>query len=795
MASYCKAITDYLNDQGEKVVMDNDIKVIELFAGVGGFRLGLERASDQFKTVWSSQWEPSTKKQDASEIYVKRFGADGHSNEDVCTVGVDQIPEADMVVGGFPCLTGDTLVLTKRGLVRIDQISTRDTVLTHDGSYQAVTNTFNQGVHKIYNISGYGFDAIKATGNHKFFARIKTVRYTHSARLVSYSKPDWFTVDQLRQMKRNTVYFGNPINTNAIMPTWKGIDVHTNATATRHLNNLDLSDPTLWYIAGLYIGNGWLHKTPKRTELNHPYDGVVICGNLKKKEFYTNKIDISKYHYTLSDETTAFKMIFSNVELTSFLEQFGMGAKNKYIPGFMFDAPVSILKPFIDGYFDTDGHKIDNGLAFTTTSRELAYGIMHLVEKVYHKPCNLFIHKADGQHTIQGRVVNESDYYQVRCSLVNKHITAFYEDGYIWYPVKDFDDSGEAQVYDIEVENTHSFIANHMITHNCQDYSVASTLNRSGGIEGKKGVLWWEIYRILKDSEHKPSYCIFENVDRLLKSPAKQRGRDFAIILASLANLGYDVEWRVINAADYGMPQRRRRTYMVAYKNDGELAAKLHSQTPEVVVYAGIIGSAFKATKSTKAKLNTFTLDEDLVSVSNEFNKGKKTSPFFSAGVLRGREVTTVDVDPDYDGPRITLGDVLVDEKDVPAEFFIDDKDLPRWQYLKGGKSEKRVTAEGFEYNYTEGPMAFPDSPEKPSRTIITGEGGSAPSRFKHVVLTPSGRYRRLMPIELERLNMFPDNHTEGVSDIKRAFLMGNALVTGIVSKIGKSLARFVNAS
>ena len=431
MASYCKAITDYLNDQGEKVVMDNDIKVIELFAGVGGFRIGLERASEQFKTVWSSQWEPSTKKQDASEIYVKRFGADGHSNEDVCTVGVDQIPEADMAVGGFPC----------------------------------------------------------------------------------------------------------------------------------------------------------------------------------------------------------------------------------------------------------------------------------------------------------------------------------------------------------------------------QDYSIASTLNRSGGIEGKKGVLWWEIYRILKDSEHKPSYCIFENVDRLLKSPAKQRGRDFAIILASLANLGYDVEWRVINAADYGMPQRRRRTYMVAYKNDGELAAKLHSQTPEVVVYAGIIGSAFKATKSTKAKLNTFTLDEDLVSVSNEFNKGKKTSPFFSAGVLRGREVTTVDVDPDYDGPRITLGDVLVDEKDVPAEFFIDDKDLPRWQYLKGGKSEKRVTAEGFEYNYTEGPMAFPDSPEKPSRTIITGEGGSAPSRFKHVVLTPSGRYRRLMPIELERLNMFPDNHTEGVTNTKRAFLMGNALVTGIVSKIGKSLARFVNAS
>lgn len=466
-----------------------------------------------------------------------------------------------------------------------------------------------------------------------------------------------------------------------------------------------------------------------------------------------------------------------------------MGAKNKYIPGFMFDAPVSILKPFIDGYFDTDGHKIDNGIAFTTTSRELAYGIMHLVEKVYQKPCNIFIHKADGTHTIQGRIVNESDYYQVRCSLVNKHITAFYEDGYIWYPVKDFCDAGEDQVYDIEVDNTHSFIANHMVTHNCQDYSVASTLNRSGGIEGKKGVLWWEIYRILKDSSHRPDYCMFENVDRLLKSPAKQRGRDFAIILSSLTNLGYDVEWRVINAADYGMPQRRRRTYMVAYRNDCRLGQKMRQLSMDETVYDGIIGTAFKSTQSPKGKPTQFTLDEDLVKVSDEFNKGKKLSPFFTAGVLRGHDVYTVDVVPVYDGPMVTLGDVLVDEADVPEEFFIPEAELYRWKYLKGGKSEKRVTFEGFEYNYSEGPMAFPDYLDRPSRTIITGEGGKSPSRFKHVILTPSGRYRRLVPLELERLNMFPDNHTEGATDTRRAFLMGNALVTGIVERIGKSLA------
>lgn len=327
----------------------------------------------------------------------------------------------------------------------------------------------------------------------------------------------------------------------------------------------------------------------------------------------------------------------------------------------------------------------------------------------------------------------------------------------------------------------------------CQDYSVASTLKRSGGIEGKKGVLWWQIHRILRDSKNPPKYLFLENVDRLLKSPVKQRGRDFAIILASLADLGYFVEWRVINAADYGMPQRRRRTYIVAYK-DGTKLAKASAKCDNVkwVLEDGVIASAFKCQPAKKNKLKEFEIEGDLVKVTQDFNKGEKDSPFGSAGFMSKRKVCTMDVEADYAGKKLTLGELLVNEKDVPEEFFIDDTELPKWEYQKGGKSEKRKTAEGFEYNYSEGPMAFPDYLDKPSRTIITGEGGKGPSRFKHVIKTASGRYRRLVPIELERLNMFPDNHTEGASDLRRAFLMGNALVTGIVEGIGKILLQWI---
>ena len=327
----------------------------------------------------------------------------------------------------------------------------------------------------------------------------------------------------------------------------------------------------------------------------------------------------------------------------------------------------------------------------------------------------------------------------------------------------------------------------------CQDYSVASTLKRSGGIEGKKGVLWWQIHRILRDSKNPPKYLFLENVDRLLKSPVKQRGRDFAIILASLSDLGYSVEWRVVNAADYGMPQRRRRTYIVAYK-DGTKLAKACSKAvaDEWILNDGILAQALKCKLSEKTKKNEFEIKGDLVKVTEEFNKGQKNSPFFTAGFMSKRKVCTFDVVADYSGKKLTLGELLVDEKDVPEEFFIDEKELPKWEYLKGGKSEKRKTAEGFEYNYSEGPMAFPDFLDKPSRTIITGEGGKGPSRFKHVIKTKSGRYRRLVPIELERLNMFPDNHTKEASNLRRAFLMGNALVTGIVENVGRVLEKWI---
>lgn len=323
----------------------------------------------------------------------------------------------------------------------------------------------------------------------------------------------------------------------------------------------------------------------------------------------------------------------------------------------------------------------------------------------------------------------------------------------------------------------------------CQDYSVAKSLSQSKGIQGKKGVLWWEIHRVVRDSKHRPEFLLLENVDRLLASPAKQRGRDFAIILASLSDLGYIVEWRIINAADYGMPQRRRRVFIMGYHKDSKIYNQVkRTSQQEWIFKEGTLVKAFPIDRFKTAFHKSFNITGDILEISNRFNKKGGYSPFQNSGIIINRKVFTSKVAPHYTGKRVNLGDILLPEKDVHEAFFVNGV-LDRWKYLKGAKNEKRFNKKhNFYYSYNEGGMIFPDPLDLPSRTIVTGEGGASPSRFKHVVKTESGRFRRLTPIELERLNMFPDNHTEGCSDIKRAFIMGNALVTGVIEKIGASL-------
>ena len=314
----------------------------------------------------------------------------------------------------------------------------------------------------------------------------------------------------------------------------------------------------------------------------------------------------------------------------------------------------------------------------------------------------------------------------------------------------------------------------------CQDYSVAKPLSKSGGIDGKKGVLWWDIYRLLHLKE--PKYVILENVDRLLKSPASQRGRDFAIMLSCFADLGYSVEWHVVNSAEYGASQRRKRIYIYA---------ELTPQTWELEerLQDGVLAKALPIKDIDT--IRSFEIPNDPYETTKSFNIGGKRSPFLKNGIMQDCQVVTADAEANYDGELGTLGNVIVPASEVPEEFYVADDKLEKWKYLKGSKSEERVNKQtGFAYHYSEGSMAFPDLLTNPSRTILTGEGGSGASRFKHIIEI-EGRFRRLVPDELDQLQGFPKGWTNsGMTDGQRAFCMGNALVVQIPHAIGKEIAR-----
>ena len=317
----------------------------------------------------------------------------------------------------------------------------------------------------------------------------------------------------------------------------------------------------------------------------------------------------------------------------------------------------------------------------------------------------------------------------------------------------------------------------------CQDYSVAHTLASSKGIEGKKGVLWWQIRDIL--IAKKAPFCIFENVDRLLKSPAKQRGRDFGIILACLSELGYSAEWRVVNAAQYGAAQRRRRTFIFAYRDDTVYGKKMNSiDIEEIITSKGFMIEAFPITAS--GKMAETTLPTDLIAVSDSF-----AFTFENAGAMRAGQVKTCKVVEKEEAP-ILLGDIL--ERNVDEEFYISTEKMPKWTYLKGSKKIPRTAANGHEYVFSEGPVAFPDPWDRPGRTMLTSE--STLNRSTHVVSDPgTGKLRILTPVEAERLQGFDDNWTNsGMPNRMRYFCMGNALVVQLITRMGKVLDSIIES-
>lgn len=359
------------------------------------------------------------------------------------------------------------------------------------------------------------------------------------------------------------------------------------------------------------------------------------------------------------------------------------------------------------------------------------------------------------------------------------------QDAYNCYGIRfGFDNVSNIDIFNVDKKN----IPDHTLLVGgfpCQDYSVAQTLSNSKGIEGKKGVLWWAIKEIL-EIKH-PPFVLLENVDRLLLSPAKQRGRDFGIILRSFYENGYDIQWRVINAGEYGLTQKRRRIYIFAYHKSTNYFKKMRKLDEINIIFKkGLFVKQFPI-KSCFNSISEANIKEykDLIKVSNMF-----TCTLYNAGVMTDGNIFSVKTKPDYNLVYPLRN--LIEKNVVEEKYFLSDSQIEKFAFLKGSKRIPRVKPNGEPYYYTEGSMPFPDNLDVPARTILTSEGGV--SRTTHVIEDFKTKKPRLLtPVECERINGFPDNWTNtGMTQKKRNFMMGNALVVGIIEKIGIDLEKII---
>lgn len=483
---------------------------------------------------------------------------------DVCNITADDlnIIETDkykyLLTYSFPCFTGDTLVLTKEGYKRIDELSVDDYVLTHTNTYQRVLATRCTGEKETFLVKGMGIDELICTSNHKFYARKMTKHFptlSNGKRGVvrEFEAPEWVECKDLTKKH----YLGVAINQNATIPVWEGVDyTWSDGRAARHKNILNnyMDNVDFWWLVGRYVGDGW-HRSQ---------GGIIICCEHSELSEITEVADRLHFNYSVVSERTVDKIHFANKEIEAFVTSFGKGAENKCIPGFVFDMPENLIRAFLEGYVSADGsYDSKQGLYRTSSvSRVLSYGIAQLVAKAYKTPYRVYKSVRADISYIEKRLIHQKPSYLVYWKVdKRKQDKAFYENGYIWFPIQSITQNNVESVFDIETETDHSFTANGVIVHNCTDLSLAGQRKGMQRDSGTRSSLLWEVERLLKECKELPQYLLMENVPQVV---SKDNLGLFSEWTSFLQSLGYDNTYKILNAKDFGVPQNRERCYMVS---------------------------------------------------------------------------------------------------------------------------------------------------------------------------------------------------------------------------------------
>jgi len=528
------------------------IRLIELFGGIGCQAKALENLNVEFEHYRLCDFDKYAV-QSYNAIHGTNFLPSDITQITAEDLGIVETEKYCYIMTySFPCFTADSLVLTSNGYKNINEIKIGDSVLTHTNTYQKVTNIFNNGFSDIYSIKGMAIDEIKTTNNHKFYVKQK---YHEGHKWIrKFTEPKW---KEVKDLTKND-YLGISINQNSIIPEWNGIDFKwKDGRKTRHKNKLYslMDNKDFWWIIGRYIGDGWIRQQ----------GGVIICCAKNETTEITNKLK-GIFNYSISNERTVNKIHIPLKELELFVSQFGKGAKNKILNNTIIDLPIELLDSFLIGYLSADGCFTNNLWKASSVSRNLIYGLAECVAKVYKTPYRIYKDIRKPKSIIENRIINQNIAYELVFKKdKRKQDKAFYDNGYIWYPINEIKQVVKENVYDIEVENDHSFTVQNTIVHNCTDLSLAG---KQAGMTRKSGTrsgLLWEVERLLKESKELPQVLLMENVPQVHGKKNIDNFNEWCLFLESK---GYKNYWQDLNSKNYGIPQSRNRTFMISLIGD-----------------------------------------------------------------------------------------------------------------------------------------------------------------------------------------------------------------------------------
>lgn len=465
--------------------------------------------------------------------------------------------EVDLFTYSSPCFVAGTLVLTTHGFKPIEDVTTFDYVTTHQSDSQKVLRIGSKPALNILRVKGMCVDEILCTPNHPFYVR-EMYRHGHKWQR-AFRKPQWKEAARLTKFD----YLGIPINRACMFPDWDGVTLHYGGRDTFQVNKISgmLSSPYFWYILGRYVGDGWTREDDLHKQV------IFACSDRNEQKL-RDALAYLGFNPTVTDKGKSCRRYTVNSkELMAFVDRYGHGAAHKRIDYDTMCLPEIYLSTFLQGYIDSDGCKSPkNGeYKIATISRELAYGIQQIVAKVHHRPSRVYKVAMPSKTKIEGREVNQRDFYQVVWHTdVRKQDKAFYEDGYIWYPCNGVEQTDRQEiVYNMEVATDNSYTANGTIVHNCQDISQAGKqMGLKEGSDTRSALLWHvaDAVAVLR-----PKYLLQENVAVLVSEKFMP---DFKLWLAKLESLGYVNRWARLNAKDYGVPQNRDRVFCLSMRRD-----------------------------------------------------------------------------------------------------------------------------------------------------------------------------------------------------------------------------------